>query len=38
MQKISFIFPIYNEEKRIKNLHYFINWTKKKKKKNLKKI
>lgn len=34
MQKISFIFPIYNEEKRIKNLHYFINWKKKKKIKN----
>ncbi len=31
MNKISFIFPVYNEEKRLNNIYYFINWVKSKK-------
>ncbi len=31
MNKISFIFPIYNEEKRLHNINYFFDWIKSKK-------
>jgi len=34
MKNISFIFPIYNEEKRVKYIFNFISWLKKKKIKN----
>ena len=28
MKNISFLFPLYNEEKRIENISNFINWIK----------
>ena len=31
MNKISFIFPVYNEEKRLHNINSFFNWIKSKK-------
>tara|TARA_S200000501_G_C20801984_1_gene734486 strand:- start:814 stop:1521 length:708 start_codon:yes stop_codon:yes gene_type:complete len=34
MNNVSFIFPIYNEEKRIKNISFFLSWLKKNKIKN----
>ena len=34
MKNVSFIFPIYNEEKRIKNIFDFISWLKKNKVRN----
>ena len=34
MNNISFLFPVYNEEKRIKNLKNFILWMKKERIKN----
>ena len=34
MKNISFIFPVYNEEKRLSNIFSFIKWTKKNKIKN----